>query len=884
MNVAMACDPNRSVVVEACAGSGKTWLLTARILRCLLQGTPPGAILALTFTNKAAAEMQSRLWQELERLALASSDDQLATLRSWGLSGETLSQALQQAPHAYERLLVSEHQPTIGTFHSWYARLLTSAPVGVASLSSLSLTSRPHQYQRAIWQRFNQKTADHPSLELPLLIRQLGRRGFVSALQDLMSMRGMLAACQFDWPGALASGEQVLGRAQRANESDIQAWFADQAHVAASLLGPFEDLQDKADAVAIFQQWGSDQFQAFGEVFMTEPQRQNPDEPRQQLRGRWITKKQQQAVWGDQASVYMDLVDRLVTGYAHLAEQVQSRWAQAIEKSLLAFGALYNQASQEVMRERDETDFDGLELAALRLIQSEAGQVLMSRLDCRYRQILVDECQDTNAVQWTILRSWLEAHAAAHGADAQAPSVFMVGDPKQSIYRFRGADPRVFQAATQWLVAHYEAQVETTDVTRRCAPSIVALMNHSLGQRASDRYRPHVAFHAQPVGAVMRLPAIPKNSVKRRSPQSSPVERDWLTEPESDAVVSEWFTEGQAIGQALLQARQASPDLDWQDIRVLLRARTHMADYERAFAQLGIPFVSDRTDGLLQTPEVEDLLNLCRWLAFPWSNADLAAVLRSPFMGQTEELLMGLAEQSRASAQNWWDVLRAMPDQAELVETLERWRRWSANLPVHDLFDRILSEGPLMSLSCAYGPEVRARQVRANWHAFLAWSLQWDAGRQPGVARFIQDMDELLAADHAELPAPGVDQAGLSAVRLQSLHSAKGLESRLVVLAGLADRDSVDTGVVWLAQTSADQTELQALRACRRLDPVDGQLRELLAQRERLSDQEDFNLLYVGMTRAREYLIISAAGEKSGSWYEQLAGHSPVVGEWVSHG
>jgi ATP-dependent helicase/nuclease subunit A len=152
------------------------------------------------------------------------------------------------------------------------------------------------------------------------------------------------------------------------------------------------------------------------------------------------------------------------------------------------------------------------------------------------------------------------------------------------------------------------------------------------------------------------------------------------------------------------------------------------------------------------------------------------------------------------------------------------------------------------------------------------------------VARFIQDMDELLAADHAELPAPGVDQAGLSAVRLQSLHSAKGLESRLVVLAGLADRDSVDTGVVWLAQTSADQTELQALRACRRLDPVDGQLRELLAQRERLSDQEDFNLLYVGMTRAREYLIISAAGEKSGSWYEQLTGHSPVVGEWVSHG
>jgi ATP-dependent helicase/nuclease subunit A len=166
----------------------------------------------------------------------------------------------------------------------------------------------------------------------------------------------------------------------------------------------------------------------------------------------------------------------------------------------------------------------------------------------------------------------------------------------------------------------------------------------------------------------------------------------------------------------------------------------------------------------------------------------------------------------------------------------------------------------------------------------LAWCLQWDAGRQPGVARFIQDMDELLAADQAELPAPGVDQAGLSALRLQSLHSAKGLESRLVVLAGLADRDAVDSGVVWLAQTSEDQSELQALRACRRLDPIDDELRHLLEQRARLADQEDFNLLYVGMTRAREYLIISAAGEKTGSWYEQLANHSPVVGEWISHG
>jgi ATP-dependent helicase/nuclease subunit A len=884
MNVSMACDPTRSIVVEACAGSGKTWLLTARILRCLLQGTAPGAILALTFTNKAAAEMQSRLWRELEHLALACPADQRSMLESWGLTGESLTQALEQAPNAYERVLMSEHQPTIGTFHSWYQKLLTAAPVGLASLSSLGLTGKPHQFHQAIWQRFNQKLAEHPELELSILIRELGRSSFVQALEDLMAMRGMLKACRFDWTGALSAAAYLLGQAERANLVEIQAWFDTQADLAAGLLGPFEDLQDKGDAVAVLRQWGPNQFQAFGSVFMTEPQRQDQAQPRQQLKGRWITKKQQLAVWGDQASTYMDLVQQLVTGYAELAERVQSRWAQAIEKTLLACGALYREASQEVMRERDETDFDGLELAALELIQSEAGQALMSRMDCRYRQILVDECQDTNAVQWGILRSWLSAHTAAQGPDAQAPAVFLVGDPKQSIYRFRGADPRVFQAATQWLVEHYGAQVQTTDVTRRCAPSLVAFMNQSLGPRAPDRYRPHSAFHDQPVGAVMRLPAAPKHPSSRRVAQQPEPTRDWLTEAESDARVSEWFAEGQAIGRALLQTRQQHPDLEWHDMRVLLRARTHMADYEQAFAQQGIPFVSDRTDGLLQTPEVEDLLNLCRWLAFPWSNADLAAVLRSPLLEQGDELLMRLAGTSKLAQQSWWQSLCEMTDQTDLVERLSRWRQWSANLPVHDLFDRILSEDSWVALSQLYGFDLRARQVRANWHAFLAWCLQWDAGRQPGVARFIQDMDELLGASGADLPAPGADHAGLSAVRLQSLHSAKGLESRLVVLAGLADRDSVDSGVIWLAQTSDDQTELLSLRACRRLDPLDDPLRQLLAERDQLADQEDFNLLYVGLTRAREFLIISAAGEKSGSWYEQLAAHSPTTDQWAAYG
>lgn len=883
MNVAIACDPQRSVVVEACAGSGKTWLLTARILRCLLQGTPPRAILALTYTNKAAAEMQSRLWRELEQLALQGSEQQLQTLQSWGLSGTALAQARQQAPHAYERLLVADERPTIGTFHSWYTRLLAMAPVSVASLSSLRVTSRPHQFRRAVWQRFENSLQAAEGLSLPLLLGELGMVNFRAALKDLMSLRGMLGALDFDWNLAEQQGQGALARAQAQTTQLQTEWFSQEAPLAAELFEAFRALGDRPEATAVLQNWGLDQARAFSDIFLSKPQHDDPDQPRQHLRARLLTKTQQ-AVWGGRAPELLEKVRGLCSRFVDLMETINGHWAKAVEQSLLACGGLMLRASREVSQERDETDFDGLELAALELIRSEPGLALLSRLDCRVEQILVDECQDTNAVQWTILRSWLEAHTAAHGPDAKAPSVFLVGDPKQSIYRFRGADPRVFQTAQEWLVNHYEAVVETTDLTRRCAPSLVAFMNRSLLPLAPHRYRPHQSLSTQSAGAVMRLSA--RTKAKGGSKASTTDEpRDWLAQPDGEAVDSAWLLEGQAIATALQALRESDPLLQWQDMRVLVRARTHLADYERAFAQAGLPFISDRTDGLLQSAEVEDLLNLCRWLAFPWSNADLASLLKSPLLAWSDEQVLDLASRAQAAQTSWWTCLSLGAGESDpLVQRLRAWQGWASELPVHDLLNRILSQlSSWGRLARAYGPQQRARQVVANWQAFLAWCLQWDAGRQPGVARFIQEVDELLASPEAELPGPGFDDSGVCAVRLQSLHSAKGLESKVVVLAGLADREQSDKGVLWLVQADPSYTQLQTIRAHRKKDPLDPVLRDLLKERDRLSNQEDFNLLYVGMTRAKTHLIISAAGSKTESWYDHLEQFSPDADQWVAY-
>ena len=124
-----ALDTSKSVVVEACAGSGKTWLLSSRIARAILEGTPPRSILALTFTNKAAAEMRTRVVSHLKEMATLASPQLEAKLRSWGLTGEALTAGMLRAPRVFAEFLTDPQPPTISTFHSWYSRVAAMAPV-----------------------------------------------------------------------------------------------------------------------------------------------------------------------------------------------------------------------------------------------------------------------------------------------------------------------------------------------------------------------------------------------------------------------------------------------------------------------------------------------------------------------------------------------------------------------------------------------------------------------------------------------------------------------------------------------------------------------------------------------------------------------------------
>jgi ATP-dependent helicase/nuclease subunit A len=821
-----ALDTSRNVVVEACAGSGKTWLLSSRIARAIVEGTPPGAILALTFTNKAAAEMRNRVLGYLRDLAVANPTELRSTLERWGLQGPALENAMRNAPGAFKALITSPQPPTISTFHSWYARLAAMAPLSMAGAATLSLSTQPWDLTRKAWQEFFAHSVDQ--VPYAVLSRQIGSAKVRDAMQEW-------ARARVEWQafGGHLKGfgrnkvqvEQELAAVQDQNVAAIQAFYESYRTQAARLAKAYEGLEKRDEFLWCLQNWSLENHERFLKAFLTEikpAERIGPSRVRRfRLKGgddRFI-RKADRAHWGAQAEQIEDSVRALAQALIALLDENDARSCESRTKALWLCGRAFAQCLDRVMDRQHEIDFTGLEALAWDLMGGEQAAAFHARLDSRVQHVLIDEFQDTNPTQWAMLRAWLSQYLQADSQSQEpAPKVFLVGDPKQSIYRFRRADPQVFQVASQWLAENFNAVVLQANATRRCGPQIVEFLNACMPKVAvPGRYQDHESLAPGNRGFVRRLP-----------------------------IANDWQQEGAQIAQALLELKRTQVDLKWSDVRILVRARTHMADYESALLAAGIPFVSDRPGGLLKSPEIRDVIALLRCLAFPWSDADRAQVAQSA-------------------------IAQSIP---------EDWFIWASELPVHDLLDRIIHQHDLFDRMVARYGATRGVQCLANLEAFTALALELDTGRLPSLPRFLQEIHRLAQVKDSDAPGLGIVSAA-QAVSLSTLHSAKGLEAKVVVLAGLLDRDTADKGLRWLIHWNKERDRILGVSSWQAGDPYSDTVIHALDDDERQARDEDFNLLYVGATRAKQFLIFSATQVSKtvdDKWFTQI---SPYCEEWA---
>jgi ATP-dependent helicase/nuclease subunit A len=874
---ALACDPQRSVVVEACAGAGKTWMLVSRILRALLEGAQPHEILAITFTRKAAGEMRERLNEWLREFALPHTPD-AARIDALVQRGVPAAQARQLAPELatlHERVLRGGRPVEIRTFHAWFSQLLRAAPLELLDElglhSDMELIEDLDDHREPVFRRFHAALLREPALlaDHAALIAQRGRsqvrKWFEAAWAkrvefELADAAGVLDDSVPAPAGAIgADGEPVHPAQQLLGP----AWQASLRELALALgLGGMR-AQDAATGLvmALAQTDAQARFDHAWAALFTEK-----GTPRKQL--------------GKVAALapMQDELEVIAAQLRQLDAHVEHRRMARLSRLLLAEFAAYK-------RTRGLADMSDLERCGLALLRDAtlAGWV-QERLDARIRHVLIDEFQDTSPLQWHALHAWLSAYAGAGGGASgqRPPGVFIVGDPKQSIYRFRRAEPRVFEAARAFVVDALGGAMLACDHTRRNAPEVLVALNALFAQAGRDAefsgFRSHTTELGRTPGAgVFTLPRVPRPARAERGSGSPPVWRDSLTTPrhEPEEVLRE--QEAALVAQAV-HALVATAAMRPADIFVLSRKRQSLRLVAQALRRVHVPYAAVEELELMAAPEARDMIALLDALASPRHALSLAQALRSPLFGASDDDLIALAQ--RAAGGDWWQALvdGELPDSPALQRAralLPRWRDAAARLPPHDLLDRIVHEGQLRERVAATVPAEQRLAALDAIDAVLGQALTLDGARYATPYNFVRALKRRVIKAAAPTHA--------DAVQLLTVHGAKGLEARAVFVMDADPQPQTTETATLLIDWPV---EAERPRRCAFLyseAACPPSLAALLEDEQRARVREELNGLYVSMSRAKERLVFSATEPSwrapRPAWWDRVA---PLASAWPS--
>ena len=532
------------------------------------------------------------------------------------------------------------------------------------------------------------------------------------------------------------------------------------------------------------------------------------------------------------------------------------QWTRGHMETLLELAQEFSRAYTDRKRDQAVLDFHDFEQFTLRLLRQNKLPP--------FRHVFVDECQDINAAQDAILCAISDQN------------LFLVGDVKQSIYRFRLANPRIFQDyKSRWekegrvipLADNFRSRAALLDFIN----SLFAdLMQFGVGGVIYDA-EAHLQCAREMLQQVGRgIPAEPPDSQERLSADASPyqplVEVHLMTdgdEPENDSeslVAESTRTEKEAavVARRLCELKELHA-LNWKDIVVLMRSPAHKAEtYAKEFARWNIPLQAEQGD-FYECTEISDLISLLQVLDNPLQDVPLLAVLRSPLVGLS---LNELAEVRMANprGQFWkalarWHQIHPEPDPkiSVFLKRFSRWRQIARETSLSQRLEIILNETFYLDwLRTQSRPEQRLANVRR----FLTLAAQFDPLQRHGLRRFLRFVEAQRETDVNSEP---VATSNADAVQLMSIHKSKGLEFPVVVVADLAKPFNFAdlNGRVLLDEVYGLCPQVKPPRA----NTLYPSLPHWLATRRQRAEciGEELRLLYVAMTRAKDRLILTSA-------------------------
>ncbi|WP_343080450.1 double-strand break repair helicase AddA [Ostreiculturibacter nitratireducens] len=857
-----AADPGTSTWLSANAGSGKTRVLTDRVARLLLEGTEPQHILCLTYTKAAAAEMQNRLFARLGAWAMLPEEKLRDELRKLGEDGTIGTEMLAKARRLFARAIDAPGGLKIQTIHSFCAALLRRFPLEAGvSPDFTEMDDRAANLMRA---EIVEELADGADIAAVDAVASLmSGEDFAPLLGDLCRnieefshpLNAEAAWSLFGLPTGFDAGA-LLGEVFLGGEAELIA------KLLPLLLGSSTNDVKAGNklAAADFSAPGPATLAILENVLLTG---EGAKVPFSAKIGSFPTK-------GLSNGPAAPLIPALEALMLRVEAARERRIALAAAEKTLAlhrFAAAFLPRYTARKALRGWLDFDDLITRAAALLSDRSvAQWVLYRLDGGIDHILVDEAQDTSPGQWTVIERIAEEFTSGEGARDRARTIFVVGDKKQSIYSFQGADLREFERMREHFMAKFAAvrrPMQSLELQHsfRSSEAILRLVdltmdarvNHGLGGQTT-----HIAFHEAKPGRVDLWP---------------PVEKVEEPEPEN------WYDPTDLLGEehhTLRLARRIAREVKRMidvgtriktstgpraihegDVLILVQRRSPLfAEVIRACKAEGLEVAGADRLKLGAELAVKDLGALLSFLATPEDDLSLAAALRSPLFGWSEADLYALA-QPRAHKEYLWAALRQKKEEhPETLEILSDLLGRADYLRPYELIERVLTRHDgRRRLLARLGPE-----AEDGIDELLSQALAFEQSEVPSLTGFLV----WLQTDDVEVKRRL--EGGGRSIRVMTVHGAKGLEAPIVILPDTAKsnppmRDEVFRVGQGHAVWKTGKTESPAIIAAER------------AEMEERRREERMRLLYVAMTRAESWLIVCAAGDVGNgedSWYSLI--------------
>lgn len=872
-----ASNPEASVWVSANAGSGKTHALTTRVARLLLADTEPGRILCLTFTKAAAAEMSSRLYQRLGNWAVM--DDEKLALEIAAIEGPMPSRAkLALARKLFARAIETPGGLKIQTIHAFCERLLgrfpleADVPPNFEILDERGADELMMDVRDGVLRRAGAAPETPLGRALALVVGRIDELSFGRLLSEIAGERRTfekLVAHFGGIEGTVAAIRQTLGigrdETSEGVRRDMAAIPEGEMRAAAATLahGTKTDTERSAalaDILADRTAW-PDRLDDYTHIFLT-----TKDEPRKSL----ITKK----LGNENPAVAASLLREQERLLALLGRLRAAGVAEATEAVFHLADAILA-GFERTKRARALLDYDDLISHTRRLLhESDMAAWVLFKLDGGIDHILVDEAQDTSPEQWDVIAALTEEFLSGLGARERLRTIFAVGDEKQSIFSFQGADPARFDEMHR----HFEKRVRAAELawspvrlvrSFRSVPEVLAAVDkvfaHDVargGLTASGEIDLHIAHREHDAGLVEIWELEVLDPESEKEPWDAPL--DYMTETAPAAklarriatTIRDWIDSGEML---VSKGRAIRPG----DILILVRRRNaFVSEMVRHLKELDVPVAGADRMILTEQIAVMDLLAVGAFVLMPEDDLTLATVLKCPLVGLSEDDLFTLAWKREGSL---WRALCAHEGEASRFGAAHAWlaallKRADFERPYEFFAHLLAGEGGRHKLLARLGPD-----AGDPIDEFLALALEFERAHAPSLQGFLHWVERGAAEIKRDM------EQGRDEVRVMTVHGAKGLEAEIVFMPDTCATPGGRHDPALLALPTEPKLLLWPPRRNEE-DAISARAREA----HRLTQADEYRrLLYVAMTRARDRLYICGYRGKTepaaDCWYNLVA-------------